>query len=96
MDWNVLISVLGLAMLTTKMVDTLRNAFDREDKILKAVWNFCAFVLGIGVVYAFTAGGFDITIPGFATANTFGTGLVVGAVASGWHEVLSAVSAKSQ
>lgn len=90
-----IVSVSGLALIVTKLVDAVRNAFDPADHArLKAVWNILAFVFGVIVVYLFVAGGFEIDVPGFEP-NTLGTGLIVGALASGWHEALDRLSPKN-
>lgn len=87
---TVVASVAGLALITTKIVDGIRNAVDPQDNPkLKVAWNAGAFLVGIGVTYAFTAAGFDIAGAG---PTTVGTGLLVGAAASGWHEGLDYIS----
>ena len=86
---DTLISVLGLALLTTKIVDTIRNIADRRATQPKGVWNIGAFAVGVAVAYTFVAAGFDIEGAG---PSTLGTGLLIGAAASGWHEVLDRIS----
>lgn len=78
----------------TKVVDLIRNALGKlEPDVPKAVWNFLA--LGLGVLGAFV---FDIepaNLPGVQASGSglkWITGLVVGGLSSGWHEVFSAVS----
>jgi len=92
-----------LAILVTKSVDFLRNAFDKEDKYKGSwVWNVAAFAIGAGYCLGFAVN-LAATIalrPELATRLTgvWGevlTGLAVGAVASFWHEQMSAASAKS-
>ena len=90
MDTTILISVMGLALVVTKMVDGIRNAFDMwGTPRYKFVWNLLAFGFGIMVAYLFTSAGFDIAGAG---PSTLGTGLIIGAGASGWHEVLDRVA----
>jgi hypothetical protein len=78
----------------TKIVDFIRNSLGGfEPKVPKVVWNVGALVLG--VVGAFT---FDIEPAQLAGVQAQGaalkvlTGLVVGGLASGWHELFSALS----
>ncbi|MFA5801519.1 MAG: hypothetical protein WC911_03490 [Thermoleophilia bacterium] len=87
----VLVSVAGLGLVVTKIVDGVRNAADPSDSPrLKVVWNILAFVIGIGMAYVWSdMGGFVILGAG---PTTFGTGLLIGAVASGWHEGLDRLS----
>jgi len=88
---EILLSVLGLALLTTKVVDTIRNVADGDDSLPKGIWNVAAFGVGVGVAYLFVAAGFDISGAG---PSTMGTGLLIGAAASGWHEALDRLSPK--
>jgi hypothetical protein len=89
-----------LAIICTKLVDTLRNIFDpAATKVPKVVWNLASFVIGIVIALAYQA---DIhaLIPGLPPVldNLTGiggqvlTGLAIGAVASGWHEFFDLMS----
>lgn len=100
-----LIAVGPLSIIVTKLVDVLRNAFDRTDPVTgaprfpKVTWNFASFVIGVGVCLLWQADYHDL-VPGLppVLASLSGvqgqilTGLALGAVASGWHEVLDAIS----
>lgn len=90
----VLVSVAGLGLVVTKLVDGVRNLVDPDDAPrLKVVWNALAFLFGIGMAYVWSDwGGFVILGAG---PTTFGTGLLIGAVASGWHEGLDRLSPKT-
>jgi len=90
----VLVSVAGLGLVVTKIVDGVRNAVDPEDNPrYKVAWNALAFISGVGMAYIWGDwGGFVILGAG---PTTFGTGLLIGAVASGWHEGLDLISTKA-
>jgi hypothetical protein len=78
----------------TKIVDFVRNILGGlEPQVPKVVWNVGA--LALGVLGAFI---FDIEPVNLAGVDAQGamlkvlTGLVVGGLASGWHELFSALS----
>lgn len=81
-------------VIVTKVVDLLRNSFDREAKVRKWVWNALALVLG--VVVAFLCGVNVVSdLAGSSTPTWLGralTGLGIGALGSGWHELLDVFS----
>ena len=86
-------SVLGL--LVNRVVDFIRNAFDKTDRIPKAVWLLIAW--GIGIAVAFLVASSNSIQAFFSmeaedkntvlTAVLFGMGF--GSVAGFWHEVLA-------
>jgi hypothetical protein len=96
--------VSGLSLTVTKVVDFIRNAADKNGKLVGSwVWNVAAF--GGGVAFAL---GWQLNIgpalaslvPALASdaatlqglAGQVLTGLMIGAGAGFWHEVLSAWS----
>lgn len=94
--------VIGLALaapIVTKIVDTLRNAFDKNGTMPKVVWNIAAFAVGIlgAFLFAIEPAGlpaglrFDLT----GAALQIYTGLVLGGLAGGWHEIFHMWSAKA-
>lgn len=97
MDTVVLFGLVGIVL--TKVIDLLRNAFDKNDRIPKAYINIAAFVLGIGaaaLICSVDAVRTFAHLPADATCRDFVLqGLGFGAVSSFWHELLSALSARS-
>lgn len=87
----------------TKIVDLFRNWFDKDDKVPKAVWNGAALALGLGYALGWqvdlSATVFEL-VPASADksdrlAGITGqvlTGLVAGAFAGFWHELLDALN----
>src|SRR6266542_7150744 len=82
------------AQIVTKVVDLLRNAFDSVGKAPKWVWNLVA--IGLGVVAAF---GWQLNLlEGFKGTSIsvgmgkFFTGLAIGGMSSGWHELFDSLS----
>lgn len=93
MDAVVLATSIGLVI--TKLVDMLRNLIDPDDTKPKAWWNISSAVLGVGVCVIWRI---DV-ITGVLGESRLGewpalilSGLVVGAVGSGWHEGLDWLS----
>lgn len=88
MTWTV------LGLLTTKLTDTLRNAFDSGNQAPKVVWNLTAFGLGITLAFIFGVN----ALAGFAgtklapAAGKILTGLGMGGVAGLGHEGMAALS----
>lgn len=86
-----------LGLLTNRLVDFLRNAFDKTDRIPKAYWLLAAWVLGIGLAliicntHALVAY-FHLNMTGTGCLNVVLAGLGFGSVAGFWHEVLSRLS----
>jgi len=85
-------------VLVTKIVDLLRNSFDRDAKVRKWVWNALALVIGVAV--ALLAGVNVVTeFAGSDTPTWLGTimtGLAIGALGSGWHEGLDLLSSAAK
>lgn len=86
-----LLTIAFVALVVTKLVDTARNVIDPKGTNirLKPVWNGAAFGLGIVAAYLFEAAGLPIVGQG---DTPLATGLLIGAAASGWHEVLDRIS----
>lgn len=90
-----------VAIVVTKVVDTVRNLIDDDDSLPKALWNVLAFGLGVGyallwqVNFTDVVNGLPSSIDFTGLVGQIATGLGIGAVASGWHEVFSALSARS-
>lgn len=101
------IAVGPMAITVTKIVDTIRNAFDSGGSAPPVVWNLTAFAVGVGVALLWQ---FNFVIPLLQavpalanhTSNLEGiagqvlTGLGIGAVASGWHEKFDELSSKAK
>jgi hypothetical protein len=85
-----IITIAAAGIVVTKIVDTVRNGLDRGDTAPKMVWNVLAFVLGIAGAFLYNVE--DVTGLG-GPLGQVGSGLVIGATASGWHEILDAFSA---
>jgi hypothetical protein len=89
------LTVAAASAAVTKIIDFIRNSLGKtlEPNVPKAVWNAGALILG--VVGAFV---FDIEPVQLAGVEAQGaalkvlTGLAVGGLASGWHELFSALS----
>jgi hypothetical protein len=100
-----LVAAVPLALLVTKAVDTVRNLIDRADTMPKVVWNVLAFAFGAGLCLGWQynlVGTLSHAVPALTNSTRFDgiagqllTGLAVGAMASFWHEKLSAWSAES-
>ena len=101
-----LIAALPLSVGVTKVVDTIRNATDPNDRFPKVTWNIAALVVGVLAALGF---GFNLFVPliaaipalensGLAT-GTLGevaTGLALGGMAGFWHEEMAKWSAQSK
>ncbi len=93
--------VMALALAVTKVVDLIRNGFDKSGNAPKWVWNVVAFV--VGIVFAFgwekdlTGAAFAL-VPALANSHVSDflgrllTGIVIGGGAGFWHEFLDALS----
>ena len=93
---EILTATTVFALLITKIVDFVRNAFagGEGSQPPKWLWNLLALVLGVVVALVFDLNIFaEITdSSGPAWAGQVVTGLGMGATGSGWHEVLDALS----
>jgi hypothetical protein len=82
------------AMLVTKTVDLLRNTLDPKAKFPKLVWNVAALALGVAAALIWKINMLDnystTAIQGFS--GQFFSGLAMGGVASGWHELFDVLS----
>lgn len=93
--------ILGLSLTVTKVVDLLRNAFDKGDTWPKWVWNVVAFVVGValcvGWQHSFVNDLFS-QVPALANVNLTGTlgyllsGLILGGLSGFGHELMDALS----
>lgn len=94
----------ALPIIVTKVTDMIRNVFDpMGTKLPKATWNIVPFAVGvlICVVWEFN---YAALLPGLPPAlMTVGdvggrilTGLGLGAVAGGWHELFDVLSSKAK
>jgi hypothetical protein len=87
-----------LAILITKVVDLIRNVVgDFLGGVLpKATWNLAALGLGVAVAVAWRINILDnYSDPTSVVQGYFGqvlTGLVIGGVSSGYHELFDALS----
>ena len=98
-----LLAVGPIAIMVTKLVDFVRNAFDKQGTWPKWSWNVLSF--GLGVAYSLlTATNFINLVQGLnpgvtgKLTGTWGqvvTGLAIGGTASFWHEHLDATSQKA-
>lgn len=101
--WLALIT--GAAATVTKVVDLIRNAIDREDKLPAVTWNIVAFAVGVGFAIGWqvdlTASLADL-VPALKGARLDGiagqilTGLIAGGAAGFWHELFDALSARAE
>jgi ABC-type nickel/cobalt efflux system permease component RcnA len=87
-----------MAPLVTKLVDLLRNTIDPEGKFtgrLKAIWNILAIAIGIGVALIWQLNILPATFAHSVSQKWAGwiiTGIAMGGVASGWHELFDTLS----
>lgn len=89
----------ALSLAVTKVVDTIRNAFDQQDSAPKVIWNIVAFAIGICVCVIFDANLLreaSGTDPIRGTAGQILTGILMGAGGAAWHEVLDFFSSKAK
>lgn len=93
------IGFLAASTAVTKVTDMIRNLFDKNDTAPSWTWNVVPFAIGIiGALM------FNIENAGLPSGLRFGltgvgaqifTGLVLGGLSSGWHEVFAMWSNKS-
>jgi hypothetical protein len=78
----------------TKIVDAVRNVLDkRKPPMPKWIWNVLALALGVVGALVFSIEPVELKgIQVTGAALNIVTGLMVGGLASGWHEVFSALS----
>lgn len=95
------IAALGLfPVLVTKLTDTIRNLLDpMGTRFPKVAWNFVPFVLGVGICLIYQTDAHDLIAglpPALAHLSGVGgqivTGLGLGALAGGWHEIFDLLS----
>jgi hypothetical protein len=93
-----LASTTVFAILITKLVDFLRNAFDKDARWPKWSWNLAALGLGIAVALIFQVNIFATIshthVQGWAGQLLTGGG--IGAGGSAWHEVLDTLSSSAK
>jgi uncharacterized transporter YbjL len=95
-------AVFLLAPAVTKFVDTIRNAVDPGGHAPKVVWNLVAFASGVALCLVFGLNYVPLIEIGGHTANLgevagqVVTGLVLGGVASGWHEKFDLMSSTAK
>lgn len=100
---SVVAMIAALSLTVTKVVDLIRNAFDKNDTAPKWFWNVAALVVGLAfalgwqlnVVVALV--GLVPALVGHASAVTGVSGqalsgIIVGLSAGFWHELLDALS----
>lgn len=99
----------ALPIIVTKVTDMIRNAFDppktdgTAQRFPKVTWNIVPFAVGVAacLIWEFN---YASLLPGLPPAlMTVGdvggrilTGLGLGAVAGGWHEVFDLLSSKAK
>ncbi len=93
-----LASTTVFAILITKLVDFIRNAFDKDITWPKWYWNLAALALGIAVALIFQINIFanisHTHVQGWAGQVLTGAGM--GAGGSAWHEVLDTLSSSAK
>lgn len=82
------------ALIVTKLVDFLRNAFDPDNKMPAWIWQLTAVTFGIVIAFVWALNALEAIshTPAQGAAGQFITGIAMGAAASGWHELLDAFS----
>ena len=102
----VFLTISGLTLIVTKVVDTVRNAVDPDARFPKVTWNVLAFVVGIAFCIGWeknlTADLFRM-VPALARdADGLGglsgqvvSGLMLGGFAGFGHELLDRLSPKT-
>lgn len=90
------------AMVVTKIVDLIRNVVDSfVDRFLpKATWNVVALGLGVAMALAWRVNMLDnYSDPNSVVQGMFGqilTGLAIGGVSSGYHELFDVFSSAAK
>jgi hypothetical protein len=99
-----LVLAVPVAIAITKATDFIRNSLDKADTAPKWMWNVVPFALAIGYCLLFEVN-FHESMAGLhprvvelmtGVGGQIATGFGVGALASGWHELLSKWSAQSK
>ena len=94
----------ALPLTVTKVTDFFRNLFDPAGtKLPKVAWNVVPFVVGAGICLIWELNYADL-LPGLPPSlmnvgdftGRILTGLGLGAVAGGWHELLDFFSSKAK
>lgn len=94
------VAVTLAAQVVTKLVDTTRNGIDTRSTLPKVVWNILPFAYGILGAFLFKIA--PIEVPDVfrfqvsGAALQLATGLMVGAYASGLHELNHFLSGKAR
>jgi hypothetical protein len=100
-----LVAVMPIAMFCTKVTDFVRNAFDKNDSLPKAVWNVVPIVAGVGLCLGFQLNAVENlakSIPALAASTALAgvagqvlTGLLMGTFAGYWHDKMSSWGGKA-
>jgi hypothetical protein len=88
------------AAIVTKVVDMLRNAFDKGGTAPKWIWNVSSLALGMGMAVAWRVNILDnYSSTNSVVQGVFGqilSGLAIGGAASGYHELFDALSSTAK
>lgn len=99
-----LIALGALPIIVTKVTDMIRNALDTKrpdgtSRFPKVTWNVVPFLVGVAITLVYQLDYHDLIQglpPGLQHLTGVGgqiiTGLGLGAVASGWHELFDSLS----
>lgn len=93
MTENMIFSVAFAGLAVTQVVETARAWLDKKDRAPKGTWNIAAFGLGIAAAFGFDAAGIQLAD---AADKTAATGVIIGAMASGWYKLLNLATAKAK
>jgi hypothetical protein len=99
-----LVAVAAFAPAVTKATDFIRNLADPGGRAPKWVWNAVPFALGIGLALLWQVNlvgaihGLPPTLEPHlhGSAGQVMTGIGIGAVASGWHELFDLLSSRAK
>ena len=87
-----------LGLIVTKVVDLLRNVLDPQDTVPKAWWNIASFGVGAALCCIWQVN--LTTLPIDSDLAKWGafilSGLAIGGIGAGWHELLDALSASAK
>ncbi len=94
------------AMGITKLVDFLRDTFDKTDKLPRFTWIVAAFVIALAICLGFEVniiGGFFKELPAFSGSSSMDgvsgqilTGIGLAGAASYWHERMDLASSTAK